>query len=98
MGFADQTLNKLTAPLGSLSTVLIKVQDILRRVVGEGYLSAMVGVSAVSFIESFVQLCISVIKSFVYVMLAMSFVLALFQPELLAIVLTIASLLAAAGA
>jgi hypothetical protein len=98
MGFADQILHKLSAPLGSLSNILLKMEDILRRVVGEGYLSAMVGVSAVSFIESFVQLCITVIKTFVYAMLAISFVLALFQPELLAIVLTIASLLAAAGA
>jgi hypothetical protein len=43
-------------------------------------------------------LCISVIKGFVYAMLAIAIVLAFFQPEILAMVLVIASMLAAAGA
>jgi len=48
--------------------------------------------------EAFVKLFISIVKTFVIVMLAISFVLALFQPELLAVVLALASMLAAAGA
>jgi hypothetical protein len=48
--------------------------------------------------EGFVTLFITILRGFVMVMLAISFVLALFQPELLAITLVLASLLASAGA
>ena len=66
--------------------------------VGEGYIAAFIGVTAVSFIEGFVSLCLTIIKGFVYAMLIIAVVLALFQPEILAIVLVLASSLAAAGA
>jgi hypothetical protein len=48
--------------------------------------------------ESFVVLFLSILRGFVITMLAISFVLALFQPELLAVTLVLASLLASAGA
>jgi hypothetical protein len=48
--------------------------------------------------EAFVKLFISIVKSFVIAMLAISFVLALFQPEILVITLVLASILSAAGA
>jgi hypothetical protein len=98
ISFTSSTLGKATGPVSMFVYYLNKIQDILRRMVGEGYIAAFFGATAVSFIESFVTLCISVIKGFVYAMLAISIVLALFQPELLAIVLVIASMLAAAGA
>jgi hypothetical protein len=65
--------------------------------VGEGYIGIFFGVTAISFIQGFVMLVIGVIKAFVTAMLIISVILALFQPEILAIVLVIASLLAAAG-
>lgn len=98
LSFANSSLGKASAPVSAFVYYLNKIQDLLRRMVGEGYIAAMFGASAVAFMESFVTLCISVIKGFVYAMLAISIVLALFQPELLAIVLVIASMMAAAGA
>jgi hypothetical protein len=76
---------------------LNKIQDLIRRIVGEGYIAMFFGVTAISFIQGFVMLVIAVIKGFVIAMLAISVILALFQPEILVITLVIASLLAAAG-
>jgi uncharacterized membrane protein len=77
---------------------LNKIQDIMRRVVGEGYIATFFGVTAVSFITGFISLLLGVIKAFVTAMLIIAVILALFQPQILAIVLVIASLLRAAGA
>jgi len=98
LSFANSTLAKASGPTSAFVFYLNKIQDLIRKMVGEGYIAAFFGVSAVSFIEGFVTLCISIIKGFVLAMLAIAFVLALFQPEILAIVLVIASMLAAAGA
>jgi hypothetical protein len=98
LSFTSSTLGKASGPVGMFVYYLNKIQDILRRFVGEGYIAAMFGATTVGFIESFVTLVITIIKGFVIAMLAISFILALFQPELLVIVLTIASLLASAGA
>lgn len=97
LSFTTKTLGKATGPVSAFAFYLNKIQDLLRRMVGEGYIAAFFGVTFVSGVEGFVSLCMSIIKGFVIAMLAISVVLALFQPELLAIVLVIASSLAAAG-
>jgi hypothetical protein len=98
LSFTTSTLGKASGPLSTFVYYLNKIQDLIRRMVGEGYIAAFFGVTVVSFIEGFVSLCLSIIKGFVYAMLIISVILALFQPEILAIVLTLASSLAAAGA
>jgi hypothetical protein len=70
----------------------------LKRFVGQGYIASYLTYILVSFLESFVTLFITILKTFIFIMLAISFVLALFQPEILAVVLVLASLLSAAGA
>jgi hypothetical protein len=96
--FTTTTLGKASGPLSMFVYYLNKIQDLIRRMVGEGYIAAFIGVTAVSFIEGFVSLCLAIIKGFVYAMLIIAVILALFQPEILAIVLVLASSLAAAGA
>jgi len=98
LSFTNTTLGKASGPLSTFVYYLNKIQDLIRRMVGEGYIAAFFGVTVVSFIEGFVSLCLSIIKGFVYAMLIISVILALFQPEILAIVLVLASSLAAAGA
>ena len=98
MSFTNSTLAKASGPVSAFAYVLNKIQDLFRRMSAQGYISAFFGISVVSFIEGFVTLCISIIKGFVIAMLVISIILALFQPELLAVVLVIASLLARAGA
>ena len=98
MSFTTTTVGKISGPLSMFVYYLNKIQDLIRRMVGEGYIAAFMGLTAVSFIEGFVSLCLTIIKGFVYAMLIISVILALFQPEILAIVLVLASSLAAAGA
>lgn len=96
--FAASTFSKIASSSSVFIHYLIKIQDVLKRFVGQGYIASYLVYVLVSFMEAFVKLFISIVKTFIIVMLAISFVLALFQPELLAIVLVLASILSAAGA
>jgi len=97
LSFASSTLGKASGPVSMFVYYLNKLQDLIRRMVGEGYIAAFFGVSAVAFMQGFVSLLIGVIKAFVIAMLIISVILALFQPQILAIVLVIAASLRAAG-
>jgi len=96
LSFTNTTISKASGPVSAFSYALIKLRDLLNRMVGEGTLAVFFTATAAEFMESFVILCFSVIKAFVVAMMIISVVLALFQPELLAIVVFIAALLAAA--
>jgi hypothetical protein len=98
LSFTSTTLGKVSNSSSVFVGYLIKIRDILQRFGGQGYIASYLAYVGISFIESFVTLCISVIKGFVYAMLCIAIVLALFQPEILALVLVMASMLAAAGA
>lgn len=98
LSFAASTMSKAATSTSTFIFYLMKFQDLIKRIAGQGYVSAYLTNIIFSFIEGFVLLFISILKGFVITMLAISFVLALFQPELLAITLVLASLLAASGA
>jgi len=94
LSFTNTTLQKANGPLSAFSYLLVKIQDLLRKMSASGYISAFFGLSFVSFIEGFVSLFIAIIKGFVIAMLIIAVALALFNAPLLAIVVYIASLLA----
>ncbi len=96
--FTASIFSKIASSSSIFIHYVIKIQDVLKRFVGQGYIASYLTYVIVSFMEAFVKLFISIVKTFVIVMLAISFMLALFQPELLAITLALASILAAAGA
>lgn len=98
LSFAASTMSKAATSTSTFIFYLMKLQDLIKRIAGQGYVSAYLTNIIFSFIEGFVLLFISILKGFVITMLAISFVLALFQPELLAITLVLSSLLAASGA
>jgi hypothetical protein len=98
LSFTSTTMGKVSNSSSVFVGYLIKIRDMLQRFSGQGYIASYLAYIGISFIESFVTLCISVIKGFVYAMLCIAIVLALFQPEILALVLVMASMLAAAGA
>lgn len=98
MSFTSSTLGKASGPVSMFVYYLNKIQDLIRRMVGEGYIATFLGVTAVSFMEAFVSLLLTIIKGFIRAMLIIAVVLSLFNMPLLAIVLTIASSLVAAGA
>ncbi len=98
ISFAASTFSKIASSTSVFVHYLIKFQDMIRRFAGQGYIASYLTYILISFIESFVALFISILKSFVIIMLAISFVLALFQPGMLVVVLILASLLASSGA
>jgi hypothetical protein len=91
LSFTNSTLSKVNGPLSAFSYILIKIQDLLRKMSASGYVTALFGLSAVSFIEGFISLFISIIKGFIIAMLIIAFILAMFNFPLLALVLYIAS-------
>jgi len=95
--FGAQTFGKITNSMGSMVYILIKIRDIMKRFIGEGYIATFLAVAGTDFIYGFVMLLIHIIKIFVYGLLAMSIILALFQPEILAIAIALAALLGASG-
>jgi hypothetical protein len=98
LSFAASTFSKIASSSSVFIHYLIKIRDILKRMVGQGYIMSFLTYTIFSFLESFIILFMSILKGFVIAMLAISIVLALFQPELLAITLALASILAASGA
>lgn len=97
LSFTVSTLSKAASSTSVFVHYLIKIRDIFQRFVGQGYISAYLSQIIVAFIESFAMLFMSILKTFIYIMLAISFVLALFQPQMLAITLVLASIVAASG-
>jgi hypothetical protein len=95
--FGAQTFGKIANSMSSITYILIKIRDILKRFVGEGYIAAFLAQTGMDFIVSMVMAIISVIKGFVYALLAISIILALFQPEMLVLAIVLASLLGASG-
>ena len=96
--FGAQTFGKITNSMGSMSVILIKIRDILQRFVGSGYIGAFLANAGIDFVVSFVMACISVIKGFVYAILAISVLLALMGDlPMLILAITLASLIGASG-
>lgn len=98
LSFTASTMSKAASSTSIFIHYLIKIRDVMKRFVGQGYVSSYLTYLIFAFMESFVVLFLSILRGFVITMLAISFVLALFQPELLAVTLVLASLLASAGA
>jgi hypothetical protein len=97
LSFAATTFGKITNSASSLTYILIKIRDVLKRFAGSGWISVFLSQTLIDSAISFIMLCISIIKAFVIAMLAISIILALFQPEILVLTIVIASLLGASG-
>lgn len=97
LSFTISTFGKITDSTSVFIHYLIKIRDVLKRFIGEGYIATFLVNTGIDFVMSFVYLCISIIKTFVYALLAISIILALFQPEMLAIAVALAAMLASSG-
>jgi hypothetical protein len=95
--FTASTLSKAANSTSVFIHYLIKIRDVLKRFVGEGYIAGFLVNVIVDFIWSFVTLFISILKGFVFALLAISIILALFQPELLVVAIVLASMIGASG-
>jgi hypothetical protein len=97
LSFMSSTISKAAGSMSVFVYYLTKIRDVLKRFVAEGYIGAFLVQTIVDFIWSFVTLFISILKTFVYILLAISFILALFNPALLVLAIVLASLIAASG-
>jgi hypothetical protein len=97
LSFAAQTFGKIANSTSAITYILIKIRDVLKRFAGQGWIAVFLANTLADSAMAFVMLCISIIKGFVYAMLAISIILALFQPEILIMVTIFAALLGAAG-
>jgi hypothetical protein len=97
LSFTSTTFSKITNSTGVFTHYLLKIRDMINKFVGQGYIGAYLANVGIDFVVSFVMLCISIIKTFVYALLAISIILAFFQPELLVLAITLASLIGASG-
>jgi uncharacterized membrane protein len=92
-----QSMSKAAGSTSVFIHYLNKIQDVMKRFVAQGYLGAFLTQTIASFAWAFVMLFMSVLKTFVYIMLAISIILALFQPAFLVLVIILASLIGASG-
>jgi hypothetical protein len=90
-------MSKATGSTSMFLHYLTKIQDVMKRFVAQGYIGAFLIKVLVDFVWSFVTLFISIVKTFVFILLAISFILALFNPALLVLAIVLASLIAASG-
>jgi hypothetical protein len=97
LSFASTTFSKIANSTSTFTFVLIKIRDLLGRFVGQGYIATYFLNTVFNFVVSFIFLCITVIKIFVYSLLVISIILAFFKPWLLAMAVSLASLIAASG-
>ena len=95
--FMAQTMSKAAGSTSIFLHYLAKIRDVMKRFVAQGYLGAYLIQVLVDFIWSFVTLFISIVKTFVFILLAIAFILALFNPALLVLAIVLASLIAASG-
>jgi hypothetical protein len=95
--FASTTFSKIANSTSAFTFTLVKIKDLLGRFAGQGYIAAYLAEIAFNFIISFVMLCITIIKIFVYSLLVISIILAFFKPWLLVMAVTLASLISASG-
>ena len=97
LSFAAQVFGKITNSTSTITYLLIKIRDVLKRFVGQGYIAAFLANTLIDSAVSFVMLCITIIKVFVFSLLAISFILAWTQPEMLILAIVLMSMLGQAG-
>lgn len=96
--FGAQTFGKITNSMSSMTFILTKIRDILKRFAGSGYIGAFLTNAGIDFMVSFVMAIVSVIKGFVYAILAISILLILTGDlPMLILGITLAAMIGASG-
>lgn len=90
-------MGKLTGIMSVFAGNLQKIMDALKRMAASGYVGTLFAYTMFMFIKTIYTLLVSIIRAFIIAMLVIAAVLALFNPMLLALVVTIAALFASAG-
>lgn len=97
LSVVTMALGKMTGLVSILTGNMQKILDIIRRMIGSGTVAALFGYTLFAFVKATWNTAITILRAFVIAMLAISVVLAMFNPILLAITIAIAALFASAG-
>lgn len=94
---ATSTTSKISTMVGSLTFLLGKILDMLKRMATTGWIANMFAYTIFVSIKAFWNLAVSIIQAFLFAMLAISIILLFFNPILFAIVIALLAAFAAAG-
>lgn len=92
LNFANQIFGKIFNSVGILNALIGKIRDLFQRIIGSAYYAAFVAQTAISFIISIFQFSITLVKAVVIMLFALSFILALFFPVVLAFVIPLGAM------
>lgn len=92
LSFANQIFGKMFNSVGILNSLIGKIRDLFQRIVGSAYYAAFVVQTMVSFVISIFQFSMTLIKAVVIMLFALSFILALFFPVILAFVIPLGAM------
>lgn len=90
--FANSIFGKLFNSVGTLNLLIGKIRDLFQRIIGSAYYAAFTVQTIISFVVSLFSFSITLVKSLVIMLFALSFILALFFPIILAFVIPLGTM------
>ena len=92
LDFANQTFGKIFNSVSSLNLIIGKLRDLFQRIAGSAYYAAFIVQTLISFVLSIFSFSITLVKALVIMLFALSFILALFFPVVLAFVIPLGAM------
>jgi hypothetical protein len=92
LDFGNKTFGKIFNSVSSLNLLIGKIRDLFQRIAGSAYYAAFIVQTLIAFIVSIFSFSITLVKALVIMLFALSFILALFFPVVLAFVIPLGAL------
>ena len=92
LDFGNKTFGKIFNSVSSLNLIIGKLRDLFQRIAGSAYYAAFIVQTLISFIISIFSFSITLVKALVIMLFALSFILALFFPVVLAFIIPLGAL------
>lgn len=92
LDFGNKTFGKIFNSVSSLNLIIGKLRDLFQRIAGSAYYAAFIVQTLIAFVISIFSFSITLVKALVIMLFALSFILALFFPVVLAFVIPLGAL------
>ena len=92
LDFGNKTFGKIFNSVSSLNLIIGKLRDLFQRIAGSAYYAAFIVQTLIAFVISIFSFSITLVKALVIMLFALSFILALFFPVILAFVIPLGAL------
>lgn len=92
LDFANKTFGKIFNSMSTLNLLIGKLRDLFQRIAGSAYYAAFIVQTLIAFVVSIFSFSITLVKALVIMLFALSFILALFFPVVLAFVIPLGAL------